>query len=100
MRTNEPLQQYIMMLYMRVNAARRNRNTILVFFALGLLVILTDFLFASPNNPRTLILYLVELLLGLLAVYYTVFCRLIESFQELTEVLERQGVTPARKEKR
>jgi hypothetical protein len=88
-----------MMLYMRVSAARRNRNTILVFFAIGLLVIFTDFLFAEPNMPRTFILYLVELLLGLLAVYYTVFCRLIESFQELTEVLERQGVTPTRKVK-
>jgi hypothetical protein len=99
MRTNEPLQQYIMMLYMRVNAARRNRNTVFVFFALGLLVILSDFLFAELNPERTLIMYLVELLLGLILVYYTAYLRLIESFQELTEVLERQGITPMRKER-
>jgi len=97
MKTNEPLQQYIMMLYLRVNAAKRNRNTVLAFFAVGFLVILVDQLFAQPNLERRFILYLVELLLGLALVYTSVYARLIESFQELTEVLEQQGVTPVRK---
>ncbi len=97
MRTNEPLQQYIMMLYLRVTAARRNRNTVMVFFGVGFLVILGDYFFADPNLERRFILFLVELLLGLVVVYSSVYLRLIESFQELTEVLERQGITPERK---
>ncbi len=97
MRTNEPLQQYIMMLYLRVTAARRNRNTVMVFFILGFLIILGDYFFADPNLERRFILFLVELLLGLSLVYSSVYLRIIESFQELTEVLERQGITPERK---
>lgn len=98
MRTNEPLQQYIMMLYLRVTAARRNRNTVMVFFLLGFLVIMGDYFFADPNLQRRFILFLVELLLGLVLVYSSVYLRIIESFQELTEVLERQGITPERKQ--
>jgi hypothetical protein len=97
MRTNEPLQQYIMMLYLRVTAARRNRNTVMVFFVIGFIVILGDYFFADPNFERRFILFLVELLLGLSLVYSSVYLRIIESFQELTEVLERQGITPERK---
>lgn len=97
MRTNEPLQQYIMMLYLRVTAARRNRNTVMVFFGVGFLVILGDYFFADPNLERRFILFLVELMLGLIVVYSSVYLRLIEGFQELTEVLERQGITPERK---
>lgn len=86
-----------MMLYLRVTAARRNRNTVMVFFVLGFLIILGDYFFADPNFERRFILFLIELMLGLSLVYSSVYLRIIESFQELTEVLERQGITPERK---
>lgn len=100
MRTNEPLQQYIMMLHLRLMAARRNRNTLLVFFGLGLLGILADYWFIGSSVQLRFVYYLVEILLGFLVVYSSAYLRLVQGLMEFTEVLERQGITPPSKPRR